>query len=526
MAKNHPKQDRDGDSEPQAELQSDGLIRLNKFMAELGVASRRKCDELISGGKVTVDGQPAVELGMKIDPSKAVVDVNGVVLKPLSVRKRYYLLNKPRHVLCTNEARETRARAIDLITDRNKGRIFTVGRLDEDSSGLLLLTNDGDFTNQIAHPRHSVPKTYLVKVRGRIDDEALARISEGVRLSEGKTSGAALHVERRANEATVLTVTIREGMNREIRRVFAALGYKVLRLHRVRIGALSDRRLKDGEWRPLTPEEVADLLDIANNKARAEELFARASHGSYAKKSAEFDADADDDRSERPERGGTRRPADEAQRSRFGGVRRDWHEPKEFRIKSGTRKPRFDPNNPPAKEREGTERESAGDLRAPRPAFKPRPGRSSESRRPAGDDRGARPGFEERSGRSSPSRGPTGGDRGDRPAFGKRPGRTSESRGPAGGDRGERPAFGKRPGRSSDSRGPETADRGARPKFKKRPGAAADRRAPAGPNRTARKPFNKGPARSPEGGGRSAGRARNGASGGGARPERRGGGRR
>jgi 23S rRNA pseudouridine2605 synthase len=331
-----------GDAEPESELSTDGLVRLNKFMADLGVASRRKCDEMIVAGKVSIDGQPTVELGTKIDPERQSVDVNGVILKPLGVRKRYYLLNKPRGVVCTNEVRETRMRAIDMITDRNKGRIFSVGRLDEDSSGLLLLTNDGEFTNQIAHPRHSVPKTYLVKVRGRIEDTALARITEGVRLSEGRTSGAAIHVERRANEATVLTITIREGKNREIRRVFAAMGYKVVRLHRVRIGALSDRRLKDGEWRPLTVEEVADLLDVAHNKQRAEELFQGAGHGTFIRP---FSESGDN---ERPTRTGRDRESsartDGGERtSRFGGTRRDWHEPKDFRIKSTPRKPRPKP---------------------------------------------------------------------------------------------------------------------------------------------------------------------------------------
>lgn len=252
-----------GDESDEAQ---DGLVRLNKFMAELGVASRRKCDELIASGKVSVDGEPCVELGTKIDPEKQVVDVNGVVLKPLAQRRRYYLLNKPRHVLCTNEPREMRTRAIDLITDRNKGRIFTVGRLDEDSSGLIILTNDGEFSNRIAHPRHSVPKTYLVKVRGRIDEEALQRISEGVRLSEGKTGGAALFVERRSSEASVLTVTIREGKNREIRRVFAKLGYNVISLKRQRIGELTLHGLKEGGWRFVQAHEIKQLLEIGRRE--------------------------------------------------------------------------------------------------------------------------------------------------------------------------------------------------------------------------------------------------------------------
>lgn len=332
-----PPHNDDGEPEdPSADAESGGWVRLNKFMAELGVASRRKCDELIQSGKVSIDGEPATELGTKIDPLRHVVDVGGVVLKPDALRRRYYLLNKPRGVICTNEAREARTRAIDLITDRNKGRIFSVGRLDEDSSGLLILTNDGEFTNQIAHPRHSVPKTYLVKVRGRIDEEALARISEGVRLSEGRTSGAALFVERRSNEASLLTVTIREGKNREIRRVFAAMGYKVLRLHRVRIGALSDRRLKDGEWRPLTPEEVADLLDVANNRERAEKLFERAAHGSFGSK--EVDAAARGRAREAERTGARERSHARGRRSNRGEEAREWRVPKDLRIKSGSKR--------------------------------------------------------------------------------------------------------------------------------------------------------------------------------------------
>ncbi|HTF89724.1 MAG TPA: pseudouridine synthase [Planctomycetota bacterium] len=383
MPKNRTVNERSEEGEPESDQPQDHLVRLNKFMAELGVASRRRCDELIVAGKVTVDGEPAVQLGMKIDPERSVVDVNGVVLKPLEVRKRYYLLNKPRRVVCTNEPREQRPRAIDLITDRNKGRIFSVGRLDEDSSGLLILTNDGDFTNQISHPRHSVPKTYLVKVRGRIDDAALAKITEGVRLSEGKTSRAAIHVERLSNEASVLTITIREGKNREIRRVFAAMGYKVLRLHRVRIGALSDRRLKDGEWRPLTPEEVADLLHIAQNRERAEELFERAAAGSFIPKPS---ADDDEERPRRESHGRERSPgAHRETSSRFGGTRREWHEPKDFRIKSASRKPRFDPAAARKESERGSGEAPAREERAPRSNFK------AQRDRPAGVGRTIRP---------------------------------------------------------------------------------------------------------------------------------------
>ena len=477
MRDNQSKNDEEGEPEPDSGHPLDSRVRLNKFMAELGIASRRKCDEMIVGGKVTVDGQPAVELGTKIDPDNQVVEVGGVILRPLSVRKRYYLLNKPRGVVCTNEPREQRTRAIDLISDRNKGRIFSVGRLDEDSSGLLLLTNDGEFTNHIAHPRHSVPKTYLVKVRGRIDEAALAKIAEGVRLSEGKTSGAAIHVERRATEASVLTVTIREGKNREIRRVFAAMGYKVLRLHRVRIGALSDKRLKDGEWRPLTPEEVADLLHVASHKERAEELFKRAAQGSYARKPSESEGD------ERPARAGKERAsrvtADSAdQRSRFGGTRREWHEPKDFRIKSATRKPRFDP----AKARQEGERkllEGDGE----------RGGAPSTGRGASGANRALGRGGD----RDSDSRPARGGARG-----GARSGARTYSRGKSGGAAGGGTRSGTRSGGLARKSGQTRSDSGGRSSAGSRGGArskgglvSGDRAARAGRGNTG-KPAGRG----------------------------------
>ena len=237
-----------------------GLVRLNKFLAERGVASRRRCDELIAGGKVSVDGVLVTALGTRLDPSRARVEVDGVVLEPQE-RKRYYLLNKPRGVVCTNDRREARPRAIDLVTDPDKGRIYTVGRLDEESEGLILLTSDGDFAQRIAHPSYGVTKTYLAKLRGRIDGDALEKVRRGVHLSEGKTSRARVHVVKRSSQFTVLEVTLAEGKNREVRRIFAHLGHKVASLKRVRIGRLSDRRLKVGQWRPLLRAEVAQLLE-------------------------------------------------------------------------------------------------------------------------------------------------------------------------------------------------------------------------------------------------------------------------
>jgi len=236
------------------------LVRLNKFLADHGVASRRRCDELISEGKVTVDGEPVRELGLKIDPAKQEIEIDGFVFRSKQTRKRYYVLNKPSGVVCTNESRETRPRAVDLVTDPFKGRIYTVGRLDEESKGLIILTNDGEFAHKIQHPRYGVEKTYLVKVEGEIDDGTLKEVREGVHLSEGRTAGARIIVHDRGRTHSLLSITIREGMNREIRRVFARFGFKVTELKRIRVGSLTDRGLKPGRWRELLPGEVAALL--------------------------------------------------------------------------------------------------------------------------------------------------------------------------------------------------------------------------------------------------------------------------
>jgi len=239
----------------------DGLVRLNKYMADHGIASRRACDELIETGHVFIDGVLVRELGTKVDPEKQVVEVDGVPLREAKGgHKRYYLLNKPAGVVCTNDNREQRARAIDLISDRHKGRIYTVGRLDEASKGLIILTNDGDFANRVMHPRYGVSKTYTVKLQGRINDNDLQRVRDGVYLAEGKSAGARVVVRKRTRETSLLLVTLYEGMNREIRRMFASVGFTVIDLRRARIGAITDRGLKEGHWRFLTPEEIKALL--------------------------------------------------------------------------------------------------------------------------------------------------------------------------------------------------------------------------------------------------------------------------
>lgn len=255
------------------------LVRLNKYLASHGVASRRGCDVLITEGGVMVDDEIVTDLGVKIDPAVQRIEVDGVVLKPDGVRHRYYLLNKPSGVVCTNSERELRPRAVDLITDRDKGRLFTVGRLDEETTGLIILTNDGDFANRVMHPRYGVNKTYQVKVLGFVDDEAVQRIRDGVYLSEGITAGARVIVVRRAVSHTKLLVTIQEGKNREVRRVFARFGHKVQDLKRIKIGPLTDRGIKPGSWRPLKRAEIEALLSGPSEEDVQKERRNKKRHG-------------------------------------------------------------------------------------------------------------------------------------------------------------------------------------------------------------------------------------------------------
>jgi 23S rRNA pseudouridine2605 synthase len=245
-------------------------IRLNKFLAQNGIASRRGADELIASGHVTVDGKLVTELGRRVDPARERVEVDGVVLRAGGDRPAYYLLNKPSGVVCTNDPREARPRAVDLITDKHKGRIYTVGRLDGDTEGLVILTNDGEFANRISHPRYGVKKTYWVDVRGRVLDEAIEAMRRGVRLSDGWAAFERVQVLRRGPSRSILLVTLSEGKNREVRRVLAALDLPVRTLRRIEIGPLTDRRLKTGHWRRLTRAEVGMLLEATRPGARAE----------------------------------------------------------------------------------------------------------------------------------------------------------------------------------------------------------------------------------------------------------------
>jgi len=242
---------------------ADGKVRLNHFLAKAGVCSRRNADELIATGRVEVNGEVVTELGVRVDPHEDDVRFDGSRLQP--EKAVYVLLNKPKGVVCTNAAHEQKKRVVDLLPTI-RGRVFTVGRLDMDSEGLLLITNDGAFAQEMTHPSYGISKLYSVVVRGRIEDDHLDKARGGVWLSEGPTGGMQLKVDRMTKDRTYLKVTLREGKNREIRRVFAKLGYPVASLKRVRIGNLTLHGLGDGDWRFLQLGEVARLRDLARSE--------------------------------------------------------------------------------------------------------------------------------------------------------------------------------------------------------------------------------------------------------------------
>lgn len=247
----------------------DGKIRLNHFLAMCGVCSRRAADGFIRGGRVEVNGQLVTELGTRVDPQQDDVRCDGSRVQP--ERPTYVLFNKPKGVVCTNARHEQKKRVIDFLPTV-KGRLFTVGRLDLDSEGLILLTNDGSFALEMTHPRYGVPKLYAVLVRGRIEQQDLDKARGGVWLAEGPTTGMNVRIERTGKDRTYMKVTLREGKNREIRRVFAKLGYPVIELKRVRIGELNLHGLAAGGWRFLQRHEVDALRTLARAHADADML--------------------------------------------------------------------------------------------------------------------------------------------------------------------------------------------------------------------------------------------------------------
>jgi 23S rRNA pseudouridine2605 synthase len=241
------------------------MERLNKLLAHAGVGSRRHVEELIAAGRVTVDGRPVRELGTKVDPQAQRVAVDGQPVK--LERPVYWLVNKPRGYLCTNEDPAGRPRAIDLVPHVEQ-RVYTVGRLDEDSEGLLLLTNDGDLAHRLMHPRFGVEKTYLVQVAGHPSRDDVDQLLKGVWLSDGHVRARRVKVMKSQGDSTWLQVVLSEGKNREVRRMLARLNHKVLRLRRVAIGPVRLDQLPKGKARKLSLEEVTALRRLAASGGR------------------------------------------------------------------------------------------------------------------------------------------------------------------------------------------------------------------------------------------------------------------
>jgi 23S rRNA pseudouridine2605 synthase len=243
------------------------MDRLNKYLAHAGVGSRRHCDNLIRAGRVSVDGRTIRELATHVG-SDQVVKVDG---EPVRAEKFvYWLVNKPRGYLCTNHDPSQRPLAIDLVPHINQ-RVYTVGRLDEDSEGLLLLTNDGDLANRLMHPRYGIEKTYLVLVAGDPSAEDLKQLLQGVWLSEGHVKARHVKRLRRQGKSTWLRIVLAEGKNREIRRMLARLNHKVLRLRRIEIGPLEIGSLASGKSRPLSSLELKRLVSTIKRRTEPRE---------------------------------------------------------------------------------------------------------------------------------------------------------------------------------------------------------------------------------------------------------------
>jgi len=232
---------------------------LQKVLAAAGVDSRRKCEELILEGAVRVNRKVVDRLPAFVDAEKDVITVDG--RRIAAVRKVYFLLNKPKRVICTNTDPQGRKKAIDLIPAAE--RIFCIGRLDVDTSGLIILTNDSELANRLTHPRYGLPKTYVVRVKGQIVGRTAEKLKAGVWLAEGRTSGVAVKILERGHEESLIEVTVRQGLSQDIRRMLARVGLRVKSLRRTQIGKLTARGLGVGQFRKLSEAEVKYLRKAA-----------------------------------------------------------------------------------------------------------------------------------------------------------------------------------------------------------------------------------------------------------------------
>lgn len=242
------------------------MIRLQKILSQAGVASRRAAEKLMTEGRVTVNGKTVFELGTKADSARDDIRVDGRRIKP-AAHPRYILLNKPRGYVTTRSDEKRRKTVMDLL-EGVREYLYPVGRLDYDTEGLLLLTNDGELAAQLTHPRHGVERTYEARVAGMPDERAMEKLRTGIPLDGRRTLPAeAVLVNKDRHDADgVVVITIREGRNRQVRRMLEAVGHPVGRLKRIGFGPIRDRRLPVGGWRDLSPQEVHKLKSLATTE--------------------------------------------------------------------------------------------------------------------------------------------------------------------------------------------------------------------------------------------------------------------
>ncbi len=236
--------------------------RLQKFIANQGICSRRKAEEYITSGRIKVNGNIIMELGTKIDPNKDIVEVDGKKISNIAGKKVYILLNKPIGYVTTTRDQFNRNTVLDLVNVKEK--VLPVGRLDMYTSGAIILSNDGDFIYKITHPKYEVEKTYNVTLKGQVTDEEIEQLKNGVQIENYVTGKAKVKILRidKEKDLSRVEIIIHEGKNREVRKMCEAIGRKVLALHRTKIGNISVKDLRLGTWRYLKPNEIKSLLDI------------------------------------------------------------------------------------------------------------------------------------------------------------------------------------------------------------------------------------------------------------------------
>ncbi|MFT8395879.1 pseudouridine synthase [Propionibacterium sp.] len=236
-------------------------VRLQKVLAQAGIASRRASEQLIVEGRVEVDGRVVTELGTRVDPGHATVRVDGARIPPPR-RHLYLLLNKPRGVVSTMEDPQDRPTLAEYVPRHQ--RLFHVGRLDTDTDGLIILTNDGEFAHRLSHPSYEVPKTYLVDAEGLLENRTLRRLEKGVTLEDGFIKADKVKLVTRGPEHTMVQITLHSGRNRIVRRMMDSVGHPVRKLARIAIGPVRLGRLQAGETRELSREELGELLDLVH----------------------------------------------------------------------------------------------------------------------------------------------------------------------------------------------------------------------------------------------------------------------